>query len=151
MKNLFLSFVLLFCIGSAYSQWSFESVTNGFDDPYRIAYTTQNNSAILKLENVDGAIFFYIQGGYYCDETPSIDLVFVVNGENIRYSINGLKSDKDNVIFFTGDLMNEEMVESFKKCSTLKIRVNESYCTSETYSFNMSKSTSALTYILNKQ
>jgi CO dehydrogenase/acetyl-CoA synthase epsilon subunit len=74
-----------------------------------------------------------------------------VNGENIRYSINGLKSDKDNVIFFTGDLMNEEMVESFKKCSTLKIRVNESYCTSETYSFNMSKSTSALTYILNKQ
>ena len=143
-------FVLLSSIGSAYSQWSFEYVKNDFDEPYRIAYTTQNNSAILKLENVYGAIFFYIQGSYYCDENPLIDLVFVVNGENVRYNIIGQKSDKDDVIFFTGDLMNEEMVESFKKCSTLKIRVNENYCTSETYSFNMSKSTSALTYILNK-
>jgi len=150
MKNLILLIVLLFSISPAYSQWSYETVKNGFDDPYRIAYTSQNNSAILKLENVDGAIFFYIKGDYYCDDNPSIDLVFVVNGENVRYSREGVKSDNNNVIFFTGDLINEEMVESFKKCSILKIRVNESFCTSETYSFNMSKSTSAITYILNK-
>jgi hypothetical protein len=151
MKNLILLVILFSSINSAFSQWTFESVTNGFDDPYRIAYTTKNNNAILKLENVDGSIFFYIQGGYYCDDTPSVDIVFVVNGENIRYSITGVKSDNNNVVFFTGDLMNEEMVESFKKCSVVKIRINETYCTTETYSFNMSKSTSALTYILNKQ
>lgn len=150
MKNFILSFILLLSIGSAYSQWSYESVSNDFDDPYRIAYTTKNNNAILKLENVEGSIYFYIQGGFFCDDNPSVDLVFVVNGENVKYNLTGIKNDNNSVVFFTGDLMNESMLESFKKCSVLKIRINESYCDSETYTFNMSKSTSALTYILNK-
>jgi hypothetical protein len=150
MKNFILSFILFLSIGSAYSQWSYESVSNGFDDPYRIAYTTKNNDAILKLENVEGSIYFYIQGGFFCDDNPSVDLVFVVNGENVKHNLTGIKNDNNSVVFFTGDLMNESMLESFKKCSVLKIRVNESYCDSETYTFNMSKSTSALTYILNK-
>lgn len=150
MKNIILSFILLVSIGSAYSQWSFESVSNGFDDPYRIAYTTKNNDAILKLENVEGSIYFYIQGGFFCEDNPSVDFVFVVNGENVKYNLTGVKNDNNSVVFFTGDLMNEPMVESFKKCSVLKIRINETYCDSETYTFNMSKSTSALTYILNK-
>ena len=78
MKNLILSLLFLFCIGSAYSQWSFESVSNDFDEPYRIAYTTKNNNAILKLENVDGSIYFYIQGGFYCDDNPRVDYWYVL-------------------------------------------------------------------------
>jgi hypothetical protein len=46
--------------------------------------------------------------------------------------------------------VNNEMYDSFKKCSALKVRINESYCQSETYTFSMSKSTSAVTFILNK-
>jgi hypothetical protein len=150
MKKLFFTLVILFSVSMAYSQWSYELIKNDFDDPYRIAYTSANNSAILKLENVDGSIFFYIQGGYYCDEYPSVDLVFVVNGVNVKYTIEGMKNDKNDVVFFTGDLVNNEIFDSFKKCSVLKVRINESYCDSETYSFNMSKSTSAVTFIIGK-
>jgi hypothetical protein len=132
----------------AYSQWSFEKISNGFDDPYRIAYTSANNGAILKLENVDGSIFFYIQGSYFCDDYPSVDLVFVVNGVNVKYTIDGMKNDKNDVVFFTSDLVNHEMYDSFKKCSVLKVRVNESYCDTDTFSFNMTKSTSAVTFII---
>jgi hypothetical protein len=150
MKKLFFTLAVLFSVSLAYSQWSYEKVSNGFDDPYRIAYTSANNSAILKLENVEGSIFFYIQGGYYCDDYPSVDLVFVVNGINVKYTIDGMRNDKNDVVFFTGDLMNNEILDSFKKCSLLKIRVNETYCDTETYSFNMSKSTSALNFITGK-
>jgi len=150
MKKLFFTLAVLFSVSMAYSQWSYELIKNDFDDPYRIAYTSPNNSAILKLENVDGSIFFYIQGGYYCDESPSVDLVFVVNGVNIRYTIIGMRNDKNDVVFFTSDLVNHEIYDSFKKCSVLKVRINESYCDSDTYSFNMSKSTSAVTFIIGK-
>jgi hypothetical protein len=150
MKKLFFTLAVLFSVSMAYSQWSFEKVSNGFDDPYRIAYTSANNSAILKLENVDESIFFYIQGGYYCDDYPSVDLVFVINGENIKYNIEGMKNDKNDVVFFTTDLVNNEMFDSFKKCSVLKVRINETYCDTDTYSFNMSKSTSAVNFIIGK-
>jgi hypothetical protein len=150
MKKVFFTLAVLFSVSMAYSQWSYERIANDFDDPYRIAYTSANNSAILKLENVDGSIFFYIQGGYYCDDYPSVDLVFVVNGENIKYNIEGMKNDKNDVVFFTSDLVNNEMFDSFKKCSVLKVRINETYCDSDTYSFNMSKSTSAVTFIIGK-
>jgi len=148
MKKLFFTLAVLFSVSMAYSQWSFEKISNGFDDPYRIAYTSANNGAILKLENVDGSIFFYIQGSYFCDDYPSVDLVFVVNGVNVKYTIDGMKNDKNDVVFFTSDLVNHEMYDSFKKCSVLKVRVNESYCDTDTFSFNMTKSTSAVTFII---
>jgi hypothetical protein len=150
MKKIFLTIVLLFSLSSVYSQWSYQLVKNDFDDPYRIAYTSENNDAILKLENVDGSIFFYVQGGYYCDENPSVDLAFFVNGVNVRYNIEGFVNSSKDALFFTTDLINNEMLESFKKCSLVKIRVNESHCTNEIYSFNMSKSTSALNFIIGK-
>jgi hypothetical protein len=148
MKKLFFTLAVLFSVSMAYSQWSFEKISNGFDDPYRIAYTSANNGAILKLENVDGSIFFYIQGSYFCDDYPSVDLVFVVNGVNVKYTIDGMKNDKNDVVFFTSDLVNHEMYDSFKKCSVLKVRVNESYCDTDTFSFNMTKSTSAVNFII---
>jgi hypothetical protein len=150
MKKIFLTIVLLFSLSSVYSQWSYQLVKNDFDDPYRIAYTSENNNAILKLENVGGSIFFYVQGGYYCDENPSVDLVFVVNGQNIKFNVEGFVNSSKDALFFTTDLINSEMLESFKKCSLVKIRVNESTCTNEIYSFNMGRSTSALNYILGK-
>jgi hypothetical protein len=150
MKKIFFTFLLFFSVSIAYSQWSYELIKNDFDDPYRIAYTSVNNGAVLKLENVEGSIFFYISGGYYCDEYPTVDLVFIVNRVNVRYSIEGFVNSSKDALFFTTDLINSEMLESFKKCSLVKIRVNESVCSNEIYSFNMSKSTSALNYINNK-
>jgi hypothetical protein len=148
MKKILFTIILLTSISSTYSQWSFQSVSNDFDDPYRIAYTSENNGAILKLERLsDGGVMFYIQSSDYCDADPYVDLVFVVNGVNVKYYIEGVKNNQSDMVFFTADLVNSELLESFKKCSVLKVRVNQEYCDSEIYSFNMSKSTSALNFI----
>ena len=83
----------------------------------------------------------------------SIELALVLvgqatmNGSGDKDLIEGVKNDKSDIIFLTADLMNSELLESFQKCSILKVRINQTYCDTETYSFNMSKSTSALNFI----
>jgi hypothetical protein len=150
MKKIILIMATLFVAFSSFSQWTTQSVNNGFDDPYKIAYTSKNNGAILKLENVEGDIYFYIQGGYYCDDNPLVEFIFVINGQNFKFTREGLKNDKNDVVFFTGDLINSELYEPFKQCSLLKIRINETYCDNDTHTFNMSKSTSALNSVINQ-
>ena len=51
MKNL-LVVVGLALSSTTNAQWITRTVDNGFDDPYRIAYT-QSDNMLLKLENVD--------------------------------------------------------------------------------------------------
>lgn len=150
MKKLIVTVGLMLVGFNSSAQWTYQVVDNGFDEKYRIAYTAKNNNAILKLENADGDIIFYLQGGYFCDDTPNVDLVFMVNGEGKKYSMNCTKSNDNTCLFFTEDLATSNAFEDFKACTSLKVRVNESYCDNEVYNFNMSKSTSAYNYILNK-
>lgn len=37
----------------SFGQWTFKTVDNGFDEPYKIAYSAANNGAILKLESLE--------------------------------------------------------------------------------------------------
>ena len=148
MKTLTLIFFLLLSLTS-YSQWVYKTITDGFDDPYKIAYTDNPTGAYLKMENVDGKIAFYIKGGYFCDDQVTYDFVFQLGQEVYKVSGIGLKSQSSEIIFFTSNLLDEEFqtVDWFKKCSKLKIRINESYCTTEYYEFNMSKYSSALDFM----
>jgi hypothetical protein len=148
MKKLFFTIATLFCISYSFSQWDYKNVNNGFDDPYRIAYTSENNGSILKLEDVDGRIFFYIQGGYFCDEIPVVDFVFYTKTQTLKFTLDCITNAKNDVVFFTNDLVDSELYEIFKKSTFLKIRINQSYCDTETYYFNMLKSTSALNFML---
>lgn len=149
MKQIILTLFLFFSsILSA--QWSYQTVTDGFEDPYRICYTNNSSSPFLKLENVKGNVAFYISGDYFCDDEVTYDFVFMDGTENFKISGVGSKSSTDdNVLFFTFDLLNEEqnIIYWFKKSSKLKIRVNESYCNTKYYEFNMSKSSAALEFI----
>lgn len=148
MKTLIL-FLSLFLSLNLHSQWVYKTVTDGFDDPYKIAYTDNPTGEYLKLENVDGKIVFYIKGGYFCDDQLTYDFVFQLGQEVYKVSGNGLKSSSSDMVFFTPDLLNEEFqtVDWFKKCSKLKIRINESYCITNYYEFNMSKSSAALEFM----
>ena len=150
MKKIIVTVGLMLIGFNSLAQWTYQVVDNGFDEKYRIAYTAKNNNAILKLENADGDIIFYLQGGYFCDENPNVDLVFIVNGEGKKYSMNCTKSNDNSCLFFTEDLATSNAFEDFKACTYVKVRVNESYCDNEVYNFNMSKSTTAYNYILNK-
>ena len=146
MKNLLLILFLLLAL-NINAQWVNKTINNDFDDPYRICYTEPSGINYLKLENVDGKIFFYMQGGYYCDENPVVDLSFIVNGVAKKYSRECSISSDNETVWLINDLLIEEMLSDFKNCSILKVRVNDYTCSSEIYSFNMSGSSSAINFI----
>ena len=147
MKKVIISIVSMMMLSIGHSQWSYKTVNNGFDDPYRIAYTSQNNGAILKLEKVGDEVAFYITGGYYCEENPIVNLVFVINGQDVKfYSESHISSDNETV-FIMDDLLTSNLLDPFKNCTSIRIRVNESYCDTKTYTFNMKGSTAALNFI----
>jgi len=146
MRNLLLILFLLLAL-NINAQWVNKTVNNDFDDPYRICYTAPNNGVILKLENVEGLISFYLSGGYYCDESPVVDLSFIVNGVAKKYSRECSISSDNKIVWLINDLLIEEMLTDFKNCNTLKVRVNDYTCSSEIYSFNMSGSSSAINFI----
>ena len=146
MKKVILS-VALMCSFYSNAQWVKENVDNGFDEPYNICYTAENNGAILKLENVNGSIYFYLSGGYYCEEKLIVDISFMVNGTFKKYVEVASVSESNDIVWINNDLMNSEMINDFKSCSLVKLRVNDAVCDSETYSFSMSGSTSAITFI----
>jgi hypothetical protein len=134
-------------IMTAKAQWTYETIDNSFDEPYKIAYTQPDNYVYLKLELVRGEVVLYISGGYYCDEKPSVDVVFVVDGVNKKYNFTAYKSENSKTLYFTFNFLAETSVEDFKNAKSVKIRVNESYCTSEQYVFDMGHSKAALEFI----
>jgi len=148
MKKVILSGALLCAITTAKAQWTNKNVDNGIDDPYKICYTEINNNARLKLENSDGKLLFYISGLYFCDEFPNVDIVFVVNGENKKYKTIGAKSEDSKIVFLSFDLMAEDFGEDFKKATSVKVRINESHCTSDIYSFVMTNSKQSVEFML---
>jgi hypothetical protein len=150
MKRIVIGIMFILNSSSFNAQWAYQTVDNGFDEKYRIAYTETNNNGFLKLENVDGDVLFYLRGGYFCDDNPNVDLAFMVNGESKKYSFNCVKSNDNTCLFFILDLATSNVFEDFKACTSLKVRVNESYCDTEVYNFNMSKSTTAFNYVLNQ-
>lgn len=145
-KLLLLSLLITPLLSNA--QWHCKNVNNGIDDPYKICYTTVTDGVFLKLEKSQNEIAFYLSGGYFCDENTSIIMSFLVNGEYKRYS-KDVSVYKNSTVFIVDDLLNSEILEDFKACTSFIIRINESFCESETYTFNMSGSTNALNFISN--
>jgi hypothetical protein len=147
MKKVILSVASMMMLSVGHSQWSYKMVNNGFDDPYKVAYTAVNDGAILKLEKVEDRVAFYIIGRYYCEDYPIVDLVFVVNGQDIKFYCEATKGNDNETVFIIDDILTSNALDAFKNCSLLKVRINESYCDTETYFFNMKGSTAALNYI----
>jgi hypothetical protein len=135
--------------GSVSAQWTYERIDNGFDEPYKVAYTETDNDAFLKMERIDTNTIFFIKGGYYCDDKPEVDIVFVVNGEDKKYRKVCDKSEKNNIVYLTWSLeLRPQMVADFKAASSVRIRINESYCASEIYKFDMTGSKAAYEFMI---
>lgn len=147
MKKLMLTGFAFMSLMTAKAQWTYQKIDNGFDVPYKIAYTETNNDGYLKLERADEKVVFYISGTYYCEDYPNVDVIFVVNGVNKKYTFVSKKAENSKSIFFTFDFLSESSVEDFKNAQSVKVRVNETYCTSEQYTFSMGQSRTALEFI----
>jgi len=145
---------LLLVIGLALSytasaQWVSKTINNGFDAPYKIAYTDVAQNQWLKLENYNNEISFYIGGVYICDDNVSVDMSFLVNGTYEKYNLLDCYTSEDNTtVFFIDNLAAHEILTSFKSASSIKIRINDTTCDSEIYEFKMSGSTSAYNYVV---
>jgi len=132
---------------TANAQWTYKTVNDDFDGLFKVAYTETNNDAYLKMELSDGDVAFFIKGGYYCDEKPLVDLVFLVNGQPKKYTVTGFTSEDKRIVFLDLYLNKSEMLESFKNASTLKVRINQDVCTDDIYTFDMKNSTAAFNFI----
>lgn len=147
MKKVILNIATVLLVNSTFAQWTNKSVNNAFDDPYKICHTKINNGAVLKLENVDGLIAFYIDGTYFCSDAPIVDISFLVGGKWIKYSVSSVKSDDSKALFLVDDIENNEMFADFLKSTSVKMRVNEEYCDTEIFEFSMSGSSAAIKFI----
>lgn len=143
--NLLLAVLITGCVSA---QWKYEKVDNGFDEPYALAYTEKNNGAFLYMIKLDTAVVLFLGGGYYCDDKPKIDVVLNVNKVDQKFEFVGYKSKSSDQIYITWDMdENPKFIKAFKDADNIKIRVNESYCTSEIYTFNMMFAYLAYNYV----
>lgn len=149
MKKKMLTIGALILANVSIAQWTSKNVNNGFNDPYKICHTKENNGAILKLENVDGQIAFYLQGGYFCDDNLSVDVSFLVNNVWKKYNVEATTGSQSTTLFLVDDITTSDAIIDFLNATSIKLRVNESYCENEYYQFNMSGSTSAYKFIKN--
>jgi len=148
MKKVFMMIAIIICFVSvSFGQWNYKNVDNGLDEPYKISYVSGTNRGYLKLQN-DGCVTeLVLFGSYFCDDFPTVDISFLVNGEYKKMNLTGSKSTDSKAIFIKGFFVSNENVNIFKSSTSVKIRVNESHCESEIYEFTMSGSTAALNFM----
>ena len=147
-KSIFLAMGVLM-VGTLNAQWSFKTIKNGFDKPFKMAYTPENNGAEAYMLVIDNAVVLEISGGDYCDEDPKVDVELVVNGVDNKFAFEGYKGSTGDVIYITWDMASEPaFLSAFKLASTMKIRINESYCTTEIYTYKMTNSKAAFEYMI---
>jgi hypothetical protein len=136
---------------NSFSQWVSKKIDNGFDTPYYIAYTQDGQNEFLKLENYKG-IAFYMGGVYICDESVTVDISFLVNGEYQKYYVTGNVSDNHKTLFLVDDLNSDpKFLADFKAATSIRIRVNDTTCDTEIYEFKMTGSTAAFNTVTNQK
>ena len=152
MKKLILSVGMALTFNNAYSQWVNRPVNNGFDEPYKIAFNRakEDEDFMVKLENVDGAIAFYVQSEYFCEGNVRVDISFLINGVYEKYFATGTLSSDNTCLFLIDDMRDDITLIDFKKASLMKMRINDPTCGELVLNFSMVGSTSAYNYVLNQ-
>ena len=148
MKTILLTLGLVLSYTSS-AQWVYKTVDNGLDSPYKIAYT-ESGGKFLKLENIDGKLLFYLEGGFTCDTRVIVELSFMVKGEYKKYSFNGVTSEDSKAVYIISNLLNQDCLDDFKASSMIKMRVNDITCGTVIYEFKMSGSTAACNFMVNE-
>lgn len=132
----------------SFGQWVNKTVNNDFDDAYRISYNRSTDGSLLKLEDVDGELAFYIQNAYTCTDMPLVDIVFIFSdGTKEVLQVIGATSEDRQTVFLSADLLREDFINSFKRASRIKLRINDVYCDTFIYEFSMSGSSNAVNFM----
>jgi hypothetical protein len=138
-----ITLVSSFCIPLAlFSQWTFKTVDNGFDAPYKIAHTAVNNEAILKLEPVEAEVAlpkkYPQQSGMHVFETTYEHSLS--GGESVDLT-NGILKNTMNI--FSGEMVviagqtTINIDGNTKKYFLLFDGINKLYCGQEKIKFTI--------------
>lgn len=100
-----INFLFILCLPIAlFSQWTFKTVNNGFDKPYKIAYTAIANDARLKLEPVEVEVplpkKYVIENGMHVIESSSDQ--YLSAGISIDFNSGYIRSQK---MFYSKELI----------------------------------------------
>lgn len=149
MKKSIFSISMLLASTSLFGQWLTQSVDNGLDAPYNIAYcdSKETSTFYAKLEKTSKGIAFYVSGGYFCDEIMVVDAGFKVNGEWKKYKFTGELSSSKKTVFLLDDLTSSTCFEDFKNATDLVIRINDVTCGKSDYTFSMTNSTNSYNFV----
>jgi hypothetical protein len=148
MKKLLLLIVILIS-NISIAQWKYEIVNRPFSTPYPIAYNQNEANALLKLENSDGTMVFYLTDDYFCTEYPEVDISFLINGKRVEYTKSCFRSEDGETIFISLDAESlTNFVPDFKSATSISIRVNETEnCVTYIYTFSMKGSAAAYNFM----
>lgn len=149
---------LLVCISTPiFSQWTTNIVNNQSDLPYKVATCPDEcNVAYLKLERIiecnqgvcDTLVVLYLTGGLHCEEEPTVDITFVIAGQNKNYSLTGAKSKDSRTVYICDDLFSDaDFVNDFKASTKMIVKINEDYCTDVQYTFTMTGSSRVISFM----
>lgn len=151
-KLIILSILTLISSVTSYGQWVTKTVDNKLDPVYKIAYCSDlSKKAVLKLEKVEDELAFYMIGTYFCEDLIKVDIALVVNGQSKVYNITAIKSSDSKALFLIENLLAEDQasfLSDLKACSSAVTRINETYCSSDIFKFNMTGSTNAVSFML---
>ena len=147
MKKMILTVATILTVGLVNAQWTKKTIDNGLDAPYKICYTETNNGSFLKIQKLQNDVILYISGGIYCDKHTLVEISFLVNNEWVKFNMHGISDDERESVYFTFNLEDSEIFQSFLNASIVNIRINQSYCSSDIYQFNMTGSTAAFNFI----
>jgi len=126
----------------AFGQWTFQKVDNGFDEPYKIAYTAKNNDALLKLEPVEVEVAlpkkYPLQPGMHYFETSYEHSI--TGGESIDLTSGSLRNQGR---VFSGEklvIVGQTSIETngtTKKYYLLYDRYKKVFCQQEQIKFTI--------------
>ncbi len=143
--------IFLAVIGfTASAQWTYKTINSEFDGKFKKAYVKSGNYAYLGMEQGDNVPMIYLNGSYFCDDEAIIEIVLHVNGTTIKYDIDAIKSSDNRSYYISDNIWTEEFIQNFKLATKCNIRVTQDHCSTDYYSFNMSGSTAAFNFIMNK-
>lgn len=148
MKNIFTTLLVFFCTSLANAQWKTETIDNGFDPPFRVAYTNDGQSKFLKLTKFsDSSVMLTMYEGYVCEERPVVELSFKMDTGWAKFAVYGLTSTDSKKVYISTDVVNS-FGDAFSKASVLRIRLNDGHCGTNMSEFNMTGSAAALKFIM---
>ena len=155
MKNLLKFFLLInFFSSNAFGQWINEEVNDGIEAPYHICYNYSDglsgNAFLAKLENVNGAISFYVASTEFCYDYDFAVVYFTLNGKLKDHVLNGHISKDGQAIFLTDNLTTSKILSDFKAASEMRIDLFYESCPHSIANFDMKGSTAAYNFIKKK-